>query len=134
MAEEFTPIETQEAFETVIAERLEAARVEERGKFSDYEEIKGQLATANETNAKLSSENAKLKIDAMKRRVADETGLPIALAKRLTGDDEAAMRADAEDLLKSIKPKVKTPPMRNPDAKPSADDAFKRLLAGLKND
>ena len=46
MAEEFTPIETQEAFETAIAERIEQARQEEREKCADSDDIKKQLSVA----------------------------------------------------------------------------------------
>lgn len=133
MAEEFTPIETQEAFEAAIAERLEAARQEEREKFADYDDIRSQLTTANETNATQTAEIARLRTDSMRQRVAAEVGLPAAMASRLTGDDEDAIRADANELVKLMKPQHKTPPMRNPDAKPSGNDALKRLLAGLKN-
>ena len=138
MAEEdikFTPIETQEAFETAIAERLEAARKEERENFSDYEQLKNQLATANETNTAQADKIKQLETDALKRRVADETGLPPTMASRLAGENENELRKDAEDLLKQIKPQRKAPPMRNPDAddKPSKDSALKRMLENLKN-
>lgn len=131
MAEEFTPIETQEAFDAAVASVLE----EERAKYADYDDIKAQLNTANTENETLTGENAKLKAEALRRRVADETGLSPALAKRLTGETEEELKADAEELLKSVKPQRRTF-MRNPDAndKPSGDSAYKRLLAGLKND
>lgn len=134
MADGFTPIETQEAFEAAVSERLEAARQEEREKFADYDDIRSQLTAANETNATQAAEIAQLRADSMKQRVAMEVGLPAAMASRLTGDDEDAIRADANELAKLMKPQHKAPPMRNPDAKPSGNDALKRLLAGLKND
>lgn len=132
---EFTPIETQEAFETAIAERLEVARREEREKFSDYDNLKAQLTTANETNTTQAARIKALEADALKRRIADETGIPSALANRLEGEDEDALRKDATDLLKQIKAQHKVPAMRNPDAddKPSKDSALKRMLENLKN-
>lgn len=135
MADEFTPIETQEAFETAIAERIEQARQEERDKYADYDDIKNQLSAANETNATQAAEITRLQTDNLKQRIAAETGLPSAMANRLVGDDEKAIREDAAELLKTIKPQRKAPPMRNPDAdeKPSKDGAYKRMLDGLKN-
>ena len=138
MAEEdikFTPIETQEAFDAAVAERLEAARQEERDKYADYDDIKNQLSAANETNATQAAESTRLQTDNLKQRIAAETGLPSAMANRLVGDDEKAIREDAAELLKTIKPQRKAPPMRNPDAdeKPSKDSALKRMLENLKN-
>lgn len=135
MAEEFAPIETQEAFDAAVAERLEAVRQEERDKYADYDDIKNQLSAANETNATQAAEITRLQTDNLKQRIAAETGLPSAMANRLVGDDEKAIREDAAELLKTIKPQRKAPPMRNPDAdgKPSKDDAYKRMLDGLKN-
>ena len=135
MADEFTPIETQEASETAIAERIEQARQEERDKYADYDDIKNQLSTANETNATQAAEITRLQTDNLKQRIAAETGLPSAMANRLVGDDEKAIREDAAELLKTIKPQRKAPPMRNPDAdeKPSKDGALKRMLENLKN-
>lgn len=130
MADEFTPIETQEAFDAAVEAELE----KERSKFADYEEIKTQLATANTSIETLTGENTKLKAEALRRRVADETGLSPALAKRLAGETEEELRADAESLLKDVKPQRRSF-MRNPEAndKPSGDSAYKRLLAGLTN-
>lgn len=138
MAEEekkFTPIETQEALDAAITERLEAARQEERGKFADYENLKTQLATANETNAAQSERIKTLETNVMKNRIAAEVGLPSVLASRLAGEDEGALRKDAVELLEQIKPKHKALPMRNPEAddKPSKDGALKRMLENLKN-
>lgn len=133
MAEEFAPIETQEAFDAAVEERLEAARQEERGKYADYDEIKKQLSTANTTNTAQADKIKQLETAALKQRIAGETGIPFTLADRLVGENEEDLRKDAETLLKHVKPQQKTPPMRNPDAKPSGNDALKRLLAGLKN-
>lgn len=132
---DFTPIETQEAFEEAITERLEEARKEERGKFADYETLKTQLATASETNVAQSEKIKELETNALKNRIAAEVGLPSVLASRLTGDDEGALRKDAAELLEQIRPRHKAPPMRNPEAddKPSKDSALKRMLENLKN-
>ena len=73
MAEEFAPIETQEAFDAAVAERLEAVRQEERGKYADYDDIKNQLSAANETNATQAAEITRLQTDNLKQLIAAET-------------------------------------------------------------
>ena len=40
---EFKPIETQEAFDTAIKERIERAKKEEAKKYADYDDVKAKL-------------------------------------------------------------------------------------------
>ncbi|HEM4473905.1 TPA: phage scaffold protein, partial [Streptococcus suis] len=47
----------------------------------------------------------------LRLRVAVAKGLPIELADRLAGDDEEAIKADAERLASFMKPTEPTPPM-----------------------
>lgn len=132
MAEEFTPIETQEAFETAIAERIEQARQEERDKFSDYEDLKAQLSAANETNTTQAEKIKQLEADALKRRIADEAGLPPAMASRLAGESEDDLREDAISLTKLLQRDVL--PLRDPEA-PEPDgvvSAFQKLNPNIK--
>ena len=132
MAEEFTPIETQEAFENAIAERIEQARQEERDKYADYDDIKNQLSSANETNATQAEKIKQLEADALKRRIADETGLPPAMASRLAGESEDDLREDAISLTKLLQRDVL--PLRDPEA-PEPDgvvSAFQKLNPNIK--
>lgn len=60
-----------------------------------------------EERDQLAADNEKLRQEAMRTKVAGEFKLPPALAARLIGSDEAAMRADAAELAKLLpKPKV----------------------------
>ena len=71
----------------------------------------------------------------MKIRVAHEAGIPYELAGKLSGDDEDALRKDAET-FKSFLGKPKTPPLR--DTEPSGGDmkkaALKSMLGNLRKE
>ena len=100
---EFTPIMTQEDFDAAISDRLKR----EQAKYSDYDTIKADLGTLrgqlSAKEAEISTLQGKVKgyeTDSVKTRVAHEVGLPYGMASRLSGEDEKAIRADAESLVK----------------------------------
>lgn len=123
---EFKIIETQEAFDAAIRERLErqsakhseemeALRAEletlktENGSviaardelLAEVESHKGKLEKLNGLEEKLTAltaENSTLRNAAVRREVADKYGLPKELADRLVGTDEASLSEDAEKL------------------------------------
>ncbi len=123
---EFTPITTQEELDAILKARL--ARQKEQ--YADYDKIKSRLAVLEEENVALkstieTSSQSKADYDkqvealqaqisgyeteALRTKVALSAGLPYDLASRLRGDDEDAMRADAETLagfLKASEPKA----------------------------
>ena len=120
---EFTPITTQAEFDAAIGERLKRERETLSKKYGDYEDLKnkvadyekqiGQMSKAAKESAEkyagydktLAELQAKVKdyeTDSVKTRIAHETGLPYELAGRLTGEDEAAIRKDAEALSKLL--------------------------------
>ena len=92
---EFTPINTEEEF---------AARVKE--KYGDIENLQGQITTLT---GERDAANAKVKgyeTAAMKRRIAQEKGIPAEFADRLTGETEKDLKADADamaGMLRSVK-------------------------------
>lgn len=67
--------------------------------------VEDQLTTITQERDSLASQVARL-------TVALETGLPMELAKRLTGDTEDELRADAEALAQWKRPSVGTPHAR----------------------
>lgn len=118
---EFTPITTQEDFDKAIGARLQRERETAIKPYADYEEIKTKASgyekkiadyekTIGEANAKLTESektiadlNAKVQsyaVDATKTRIAIETGLPMELKDRLSGETDDEIRADAEQLCK----------------------------------
>ena len=87
-------------------QRFEAAEEERRkAELSEIERLKLDLEQA-QTKAR------QAELSALKREIADKTGLPAALALRLTGETPEALEADAKALLEAL-PK-KTAPNINP--------------------
>ena len=94
MPEEFTPIETQEAFNEAIKDYIapdEALKLNEK--------ISAQEAEINDLKSKNRIHGRTL----LKSKIARETGIPYELSERLTGETEEEMRADAEKLSEYIK-------------------------------
>lgn len=124
MADEFTPINTQEELNKVIGERLASKERSIRAEYADYEELKKQSASWNEEkaafektiadnktayddlNQKLTDAAGKIaqyETDALKTRIAIETGIPTGLYTYLKGTTEDEIRHSAEELGKFTK-------------------------------
>lgn len=117
---EFTPINTQEELDRIIASRLQREREtvskqyqaqldEQTQKASGYEtqvadlnkqieSLTGQVKEIGELQSKVRA----YETSSVKMRIAREVGLPFELADRLSGEDEKAIREDAEALHKLI--------------------------------
>lgn len=117
----FTPIETQEAFDAAIKDRI----ARERAKFADYDELrakaeeldgikeaqKSELDRANERIAELESaardrEEAD-RLSALRSKVSGETGVPADL---ISGADEDSMRESAAAIAAYAKAAVPAAP------------------------
>lgn len=120
---DFTIIETQEQLDKVIGERIKRAEAKAEEKYADYADLKSQneeyakqlaqlteqiqkqseaISTHDATVADLNAKLHKYETDSVKTAVALELGLPYQMASRLNGDDEAAIRADAQAMAKYI--------------------------------
>lgn len=113
-AKEFIPITTQEEFNSRVGERLQR----ERSKYADYNELKNKVSEMSDyedlktkvtqyetdlSDLRTQLETANTRIQSyeshsVKQRIAQEFGIPMEMADRLTGDDEDALRKDAEKL------------------------------------
>lgn len=154
---EFTPITTQAEFDAAIGERLKRERETLAKKYGDYDDLKTkvadyekQIATLTQaakdaaekhagSDKELADLRAKVKgyeTDSVKTRIAHETGLPYELAQRLSGDDEAAIRKDAEALAKLWGGAGASTATPMKDTEPSAADnrraGLKAVLDGLQ--
>lgn len=133
----FTPIETQEAFEAALKERLERERSTMTKKFEGYtspealQKIKDEydskingLNTSITENAskyadydkQLAEKDAKIsayETNSEKMRIAHENGIPYEMASRLSGTTEEDIRKDAEALSKFIGNRGQVPPLAN---------------------
>lgn len=121
---EFTPIETQEAFDSAIKERIDRAKNSVREEFKDYEDFKTKAsayddkvqeyedkisklnASAGEKDKKISDLQAKVaayESDSVKTRLAAEYGLDPETIEFMTGKDEKEWRQKAEKLAAMTK-------------------------------
>lgn len=152
---EFTPITTQEDFDKAIGERLKREREMVKKEFAGYlspedekKKYEGYLSPAAEKEkykGYLTPEEAAEKekaikgyeANSVKMRIAHEVGIPYELADRLTGENEEALRKDAEGLIKIMGSQAhKVPPLKSTEP-PAADTktaAFKSMLDNMKGE
>lgn len=148
---DFTPINTQEELDKVLASRLQRERdtvskqfqgqlTERDQKITDFEkqvsDLNGQIETMKGQSSRIAELEAQVReyeTSSVKMRIARETGLPAELADRLTGTDETAIRADAESLRKVFKAQ-NTPPIyrREGEGGGDKDAAYKTLLSKVR--
>ena len=131
MAEEFTPITTQEDFDRAVQE-----------KYGDVSNLQGQISTLTgerdahaATIANLQKEVAGYKTAELKQKIAKEKGIPLDMAHRLTGEDENALRADADTMAGHLRSYKGAAPMADPEPAPEKGSkaAARRLLHNLTN-
>lgn len=152
---EFTPINTQEELDRILAARLQReretvgkqfqAQIEERDqKISGFEtqitDLNKQIETFKGQTAEIEDLRAKVKgyeTSSVKMRIAREVGLPAELADRLSGEDEKTIRADAEALGKVFKHQGGTAPLYQPSGEGGTDGkdaALKNLLKQVRKE
>lgn len=158
----FKPIETQEQLDEIIGARVKREQDKFAGFMSpedvkkkyegflspaDVEEkYKGFLspsAVEEKYKGYISAEDAaakdaKIKAyenSSVKMKIAHEVGLPYELAERLTGDNEDAIRKDAETLASFTK-MSESGQMRStePSGGDGMDSAYRTLAAGLSGE
>lgn len=152
---DFQVIETQEQLNAIIGERISRAEEKAAEKYKDYEDIKKQNADyaaqvgdlqkqlqeqtekIEGRNAEVDALNAKVQAfesSSLKTRIALEVGLPYKMAERLTGDDEAAIRQDAEMMVKLMGSR-NTVPLGSPEptvtGEASTREQFKEWMAQI---
>ena len=155
----FEAITTQEQFDAAIKDRLDR----ERSKFEGYDDFKEKAGLYDEMKAKADDYEKKIaemqqdidgndktpgykkqiaelqgkvkgyETNSVKMRIAHENGIPYELAGRLIGDNEEAIKKDAEGLAKLIKATKPTAPLANPDSAKldTKKAAMKKMLEGL---
>lgn len=75
---------------------LERKAAEEQGQFKAlYEQVKAEVEAAKR-------EVEQVRLDSLRDRVGREFGLPEAIAKRLVGNDEAELKADAATIAAAL--------------------------------
>ncbi|WP_348920131.1 capsid assembly scaffolding protein Gp46 family protein [Enterococcus rotai] len=151
---EFKEIKTQEEFNEAIKDRLERQKETIEKQYADYDQLKtrnaeletevtglqaaieetGQATKVHEqTVAELNAKLADHETASLRTKIALQHGLPIDLADRIVGNDEASIKADAERLAAFVKPKDPIAPLKNtePALGDGKDTAYKNLLENL---
>lgn len=143
---EFKPIETQEALDAIIRERIERAKKsaadEAAKKFEgwlspdDVKKHTDQIAALTEKLrerdtkiADLTAKTSAYEIASVKMKIAHEVGLPYELAERLSGTTEEEIRKDADALAKFAVHPQATPSFSPETPVGSTTDAAYRALA-----
>lgn len=152
---DFKVIETQEELNKVIQDRVARAEKAAAEKYADYDDLKAQNADKDKQIAALSeklqqqsdkgteydSKIAELtnkvheyETASVKTRIAHEVGLPYELAKKLEGETEEDIRADAQSMAKLIKPAAAPIGSNEPSAQAAnpTDAAFMQMLNNIK--
>ena len=154
---EFTPITTQEEFDSAISARLARERRTVEGRYADYETLKSEnnqmreqinghaTALQAEKDARAEAEKKVTELEgqirasnitALKTAAAVEYGLPAAMASRLSGETKEDIEADAKELAKMVGASGRRPYPRKSTEKDDAggDDktaAYKTTLSNL---
>ncbi len=159
----FEAITTQEQLEGVIKDRLER----EREKFTGFEDYKKKAGEYDELKKKADGYEATIadykkavdgddktpgykkqleelkgkvkgyETSSVKMRIAHENGIPYELAERLSGDDEEAIKKDAERMSKFLKASGRRAPLASTEPEGGVDGkraAIKKMLAGMKGE
>ncbi len=104
MSEEKTAEEKakEEAEEKAKEEAEEKAKEEAEANMTELE--KAQKAAADAEAGREAAEKAKAEaeLSSLRTRVGTEKGLPSTLADRLQGEDEESIRADADEMVKTL--------------------------------
>lgn len=100
---DFEPITTQEKLDELLAaERAKFEGYASPENVAEYEKriktLTDKAAKLEKTNAELDSANKAHELNALKNKVARESGLRYELADRLSGTTEEELRADAQKL------------------------------------
>lgn len=142
---EFKIIDTQEAFDAAIKERLERqkktvteeVRKQYEGWISPEEAGKSaeRITGLEKQVADLTAKNTAAELGALRTRIAHETGLPFELAGRLVGDDEKSLREDAAALARLTAPETKSSPNYSPEPPVGAsrEAAFRAMASEITN-
>ena len=158
---EFTPINTQEEFDTAIKDRLSRQETSIRKEYEGFEELKKQSETwkkeketyestiaknktdyedLNNKYTEATEKVAQYETDALKTKIAIESGLPVAMFSYLKGTTEEEIKKSAEELGKFTKG-GQVSPLADPEGVPPKDDveakkkkAYMNMLKDLKGE
>lgn len=122
---DFKPINTEEEFLAAV-----------KDKYGDVEDLQGKVSTHEATIAARDKTISELqntvntyKSTELKHKIAREKGIPMEMASRLSGDDEKALRADADTMAANLRAYKGAAPLAEPEGAGKEDV----IRAGLRN-
>lgn len=101
-AMEFTPITTREEIDAKISDAVAAAVADTEKRFEGWSSPE-DVAALTEERDELSASCKTFELRALRLKAAAETGLPMELAEKLSGETEKDIRTDAEMLSRLIR-------------------------------
>jgi len=132
---DFQAITSQEQFDKLIGKRLGALEQKIRAEYQGFEDLKAKAKKFDEAEAeKLTDDQRRqqeldelksaladrekqiesLTLDALRKDIAAEKGLPAKFAARLSGTSREELEADADDLLEVLPKPQKSPASNKP--------------------
>lgn len=129
---DFNPINTQEEFDAAVKERYGDV-TDLQGKVSTHE---ATIADRDKTIAELQGKVKGYETAALKNRIAQEKGIPMDMASRLSGEDEKSIRADADTMAAGLRAYKGTAPLADPTPAPEEGNraGLRNLLRKVKGD
>ena len=107
---EFTPINTQEEFDA----RVREVHGDVSGLQGQITTLTGELDAHAATIAQLQGQIKGFENDALKRKIAAEKGIPLEFASRLTGENEADIKKDADAMVGNLRAYKGAAPLAEP--------------------
>ncbi|MEE1356914.1 MAG: hypothetical protein UHG68_05035 [Clostridia bacterium] len=134
---DFEPITTQEKLDEILtAERAKFEGYASPENIADYEaRIKSLTAKASKleaANAELDKANKAHELNALKAKVARESGLRYELADRLAGTTEEELRADAQKLATYTAAAAPLRSTEGSDGMAGVNGAYRSMLNDIK--
>jgi hypothetical protein len=124
---------SQEQVDAFVAAERRKGKETADGLAKSLDEAKGLVAQSDTKLKEMETNLNSSKREAAKFKVGLEAGLPLAIAERLTGDDEDALKADAEKLSELLKwpdepkpPRLEGPKGGAPETQADMNDLIRR--------
>lgn len=134
---DFEPITTQEKLDEILtAERAKFEGYASPDDVASYEEriktLTAKAAKLEKSNAELDKANKAHELNALKTKVARESGLRYELADRLTGTTEEELRADAQKLATYTAAAAPLKSTEGSDGMTGVNGAYRSMLNDIK--
>lgn len=135
--EDFKPIETKEEFEAAINSAIAESEKRFEGWISpeDAAALTKERDDEKAVSADLAAKNRAYELNTTKMKIAYETGIPLELAEKLSGETEKDIKADAEKLSKYLSKSVQPLPKFSGEQhiKSTQEAAYLSMLQTINN-